>query len=113
MFKGVLVGLGIILGSLLPPVAHFLLFPPSPFFAGYIGINYARPEEGSYAVKGLIFGSLFSIAFPMLLVIGVLPAVLVAAIFFDADLSALYDRNKNLIWIGIDRVQQIFEFTHE
>ena len=99
MFKGILVGLGIILGSILPPAAHFILFPPSPFFAGYFGINYARPEEGSYAVKGLVFGSILAIAFPLMLFIGVLPALFAAAIFFDADLGALYERNQKLIWI--------------
>jgi hypothetical protein len=102
MFKGVLVGVGIILGSILPPAFHFILFPPSPFFAGYFGINYARPEEGSYAVKGLMFGSILALVFPVLLLVGALPAILVAIFVFDVSPDAFLHmeaRTRKLIII--------------
>ncbi|MFQ6028573.1 MAG: hypothetical protein ACE5Q6_13890 [Dehalococcoidia bacterium] len=92
MFKGVLIALGIILASFLVPIAHFVLVPASPFIGGYFGISYARPQEGSYAIKGLIFGSLLGLVFLVLLVIG----AAAATIFADPN-----QKVRVLMWIGV------------
>ena len=41
MIVGVLVGLAIMVGCFLIPIAHFVLAPAGPFIAGYWGIQYA------------------------------------------------------------------------
>lgn len=62
MLKGVLVALGIMIVSALIPIVHFVAVPASPFIGGYVGINYAKSNSGSYAMKGLQFGSLLALA---------------------------------------------------
>ncbi len=90
MLVGVLVGLAIIVGCFLIPIAHFVLAPAGPFFAGYWGIQYAPNPGRHYALHGLIFGSLLGLAMAMILVI---MAFTVTALFEDT-------RVKVLAWLG-------------
>ena len=56
--KGVLIAFGVMVVSLLIPLAHFVLAPASPFIGGYFGISHAASHSGSPPVKSLIFGCL-------------------------------------------------------
>ena len=73
MTKGILVALGIMLVSALIPIVHFIAVPISPFIGGYVGISFAKSSDGSYAWKGLRFGSLLGLV--VLLITGVAAAV--------------------------------------
>ena len=45
MFKGVMVGFGIMLASLVIPVVHYVAAPLSPFVAGFIGSGIANINQ--------------------------------------------------------------------
>ena len=91
MLVGVLVGLAIMVGCFLIPIAHFILVPAGPFIAGYWGIQFAPNPGRHYALHGLIFGSLLG---------AVMGLILVAVAFL---LIALFDdpRVKVLAWLGV------------
>ena len=90
MLVGVLVGLAIIVGCFLIPIAHFVLAPAGPFFAGYWGIQYAPNPGRHYALHGLIYGSLLGLAVGGILVV---MAFTVSALFDDS-------RVKVVAWLG-------------
>ena len=94
MFKGILVGLGIMVVSWLIPIAHFVLVPASPFLAGYFGINFAKPTEGSYAAKGLTFGAILGC-----LVLAISLAVVLGISFFV--LEVVSPKVRTLMWIAV------------
>ena len=56
MFKGIFIGLAVILGLAVIPVVHFLGIPFGPFIAGYFGINAARDYPGTPGRKSLVYG---------------------------------------------------------
>ena len=91
MLVGVMVGLAIMVGCFLVPIAHFVLAPAGPFIAGYWGIQFAPNPGRHYALHGLIFGSLLGLMIGVLLVA---VAFLVIALFDDP-------RVKVLAWIGV------------
>ena len=91
MIVGVLVGLAIILGCFLVPIAHFVLAPAGPFIAGYWGIQYAPNPGRHYAMHGLIFGSLLGVLMGLILTA---LAFLVMAMFKDPRVAVL-------AWIGV------------
>ena len=91
MLVGVLVGLAIMVGCFLVPIAHFILGPAGPFFAGYWGIQFARNPGRLYALHGLIFCSLLALIMGVILV-GV--SFLLIALFDDP-------RVKVLVWLGV------------
>ena len=91
MLVGVLVGLAIMVGCFLVPIAHFILGPAGPFIAGYWGIQFAPNPGRHYALHGLIFGSLLALTMGVILV-GV--AFLLIALFDDS-------RVKVLVWLGV------------
>ncbi len=90
MIVGVLVGLAIMVGCFLIPIAHFVLAPAGPFIAGYWGIQYAHNPGRHYALHGLMFGSLLAL-FMGILLTGV--ATLLTAMFSDP-------RVATLAWLG-------------
>lgn len=90
MLVGVLIGLAIMVGCFLIPIAHFVLAPAGPFIAGYWGIQYAPNPGRHYAVHGLIFGSLLGLLMGMVLA-GV--AFLLTALFDDSRVAVL-------AWLG-------------
>ncbi len=90
MLVGVLVGLAIIVGCFLIPIAHFVLAPAGPFFAGYWGIQHAPNPGRHYALHGLIYGSLLGLAVGGILVV---MAFTVSALFDDS-------RVKVVAWLG-------------
>ncbi len=102
MVKGLLVGLGIILGvglvciPLIPiPVVHFsILFvlPLSPFFAGYIGMSFVQIQQRHYAINGLIYGCLLGLLVGLA---GVVVAFLAISLWGEDD-----QRVRVLAWIG-------------
>ena len=91
MLVGVLVGLAIIVGCFLIPIAHFVLAPAGPFIAGYWGIQYAPNPGRHYALHGLIFGSLLGLLMGLILT-GV--AFLLMALFDDRRVAVL-------AWLGV------------
>ncbi len=95
MAKGVLVGFAIMIGLCLIPIVHFISGPASPFIAGYFGINHAKPESGSYAMKGLIFGGLLGL---MVLVISATVAV---SLMLFAGQDGLSQKALVIMWLGI------------
>ena len=90
MIVGVLVGLAIMVGCFLIPIAHFVLAPAGPFIAGYWGIQYAPNPGRHYAVHGLMFGSLLGLFMGFILA-GV--ATLLSGMFDDP-------RVATLAWLG-------------
>ena len=90
MLVGVLVGLAIMLGCFLVPIAHFVLAPAGPFIAGYWGIQYAPNPGRHYALHGLIFGTLLGVL--MGVILSVL-AFVVMSLFKDPRVAVL-------AWLG-------------
>lgn len=90
MVVGVLVGLAIMVGCFLIPIAHFVLAPAGPFIAGYWGIQYAANPGRHYAVHGLMFGSLLAVF--MGFILAALASLLMA--MFDDP------RVTTLAWLG-------------
>ncbi len=90
MIVGVLVGLAIMVGCFLIPIAHFVLAPAGPFIAGYWGIQYAPNPGRHYAMHGLMFGSLLALFIGLILAA---LAVLLTAMFDDP-------RVATLAWLG-------------
>ena len=93
MVKGVLVALGIMLISALIPIAHFVLVPASPFIGGYFGINHAHPNRETYAIQGLIFGSLMGLAILVITATGAIVAMLL--------LDRIGQRVLVVMWLGV------------
>ena len=93
MVKGVLVALGIMLISALIPIAHFVLVPASPFIGGYFGINHAHPNRETYAIQGLIFGSLLGLAILVITATGAIVAMLL--------LDRIGQRVLVVMWLGV------------
>ena len=91
MIVGVLVGLAIILGCFLIPIAHFVLVPASPFLAGYWGIQFSPNPGRHYALHGLIYGTS----------LGLLVGVILSAVAML--LIALFDDPRIIVlaWLGV------------
>ena len=86
MLVGVLIGLGIMLGCIIIPIAHIVLAPAGPFIAGYWGIQYAPNPGRHYALHGLIYGSLLGLLVGTILVA---VAFLVTAMSSDSRIAVL------------------------
>lgn len=86
MLVGVLIGLAIMVGCFLIPIAHFVLAPAGPFIAGYWGIQYAPNPGRHYALHGLIFGSLLGLLMGIVLSC---VAFLLTAMFDDPRVAVL------------------------
>ncbi len=71
MFKGILVGLGIVAVSAAPPILHFFTFPIGPFIAGYVGIEFVEDRTDSASWRGLKYGACIGAAsLPVFALIG-------------------------------------------
>lgn len=92
MIKGVLVALGIIIVSALIPIVHFIAVPISPFIGGYVGISYARSSSGTYAMKGMQFGSLLGLA------VLIITAVAAGVVMFLVEPA---QKVLVVMWIGV------------
>lgn len=57
MFKGVIIGVGVILVLAVIPVVHFIGVPFGPFIAGYFGINAVRESPVSPGRRALTMGA--------------------------------------------------------
>lgn len=95
MVKAVLIGFAIMIGLWLIPIVHFISGPASPFIAGYLGINHASPQSGSYAVKGLIFGCSLGL---MVLLIATSVAVVLMVLAGEGGLN---QKTMVIMWVGI------------
>ncbi|HIF73238.1 MAG TPA: hypothetical protein EYQ61_11880 [Dehalococcoidia bacterium] len=105
MLKGVMVGFGIMIASLVIPIVHYVAVPLSPFVAGFIGSGIAKiDEDGIVKFGGLMAGLMLIptvmmlivkfafgvdevIGMPMMLVVGV-TAALVPYTWFGATVGA-------------------------
>ncbi|MDP6665922.1 MAG: hypothetical protein QF357_00835 [Dehalococcoidia bacterium] len=67
MLKGVLVGFGIMLASIVIPFVHFIAVPLSPFIAGFIGGGIARIDQDGIVKFGALMAGLMFI--PALIVL--------------------------------------------
>ncbi|MDE2778518.1 MAG: hypothetical protein OXI91_02410 [Chloroflexota bacterium] len=90
MLVGVLIGLAIMVGCFLIPIAHFVLAPAGPFIAGYWGIQYAPNPGRHYALHGLMFGCLLGLLMGLLLSV---VAFLLTSMFDDSRVAVL-------AWLG-------------
>lgn len=91
MVVGVLIGLGIMLGCIIIPIAHIVLAPAGPFIAGYWGIQYAPNPGRHYAVHGLMYGAL----------LGLLVGVILAGFAFLVTAMSSDSRLAVLAWIFV------------
>jgi len=105
MLKGVLVGFGIMIASLVIPIVHYVAVPLSPFIAGFIGSGIAKIDEGGIVKFGGLMAGLMLIptmlmlivkfafgvdeiiGIPMLLIVGV-TAALVPYTWFGVTVGA-------------------------
>ena len=87
MLKGVLVGFGIMVASVLIPIVHYVAVPLSPFLAGFIGSSVARIDQ-----PGIVkFGALM--AFVMLI-----PAIVIAVLKYFFEVEEIITLSTNL-WL--------------
>ncbi|MEC9308649.1 MAG: hypothetical protein VX966_04000 [Chloroflexota bacterium] len=92
MFRGILVGLGIVVVCIAIPIVHFITFPIGPFIAGYVGIEFVENRTDSASWRGLKYGACIGAAsLPVFALIGF---ILIALSDFGA-------RNSTLIWIFV------------
>ena len=92
MFRGILVGLGIVVVCIAIPIVHFITFPIGPFIAGYVGIEFVENRTDSASLRGLKYGAWIGAAsLPVFALIGF---ILIALSDFGA-------RNSTLIWIFV------------
>ena len=90
MFRGILLGLGIVVVCIAIPIVHFITFPIGPFIAGYVGIEFVENRTDSASWRGLKYGAWIGAAsLPVFALIGF---ILIALSDFGA-------RNSTLIWI--------------
>jgi hypothetical protein len=69
MLKGVMVGFGIMVASLVIPIVHYVAVPLSPFLAGFIGSGVAEiDEDGIVKFGGLMAAFMLIPAVVMLIV---------------------------------------------
>lgn len=91
MFKGVLVGIAIMVVYIFIPVVHFT-WPISPFISGYVGISFVKNRNDSASLRGLKFGGWIGlIAFVLSVMVGLF-------------LIAIFDIGSNkvpLVWICV------------
>ncbi len=69
MLKGVLVGFGIMLASLVIPIVHYVAAPVSPFIAGFIGGGIAKIDQDGIIKFGALMAGLMLIPVAIVLVI--------------------------------------------
>ena len=103
MFKGLFIGLGVIVLLALIPVVHFFGIPFGPFIAGYFGINAARGYPGSPGRKALAYGIWMGVVIAVITVIASIVVTVVGdfaypfllwggvvvAVFYYSSMSAL------------------------
>ena len=61
MLKGVMVGFGIMIASLVIPIVHYVAVPLSPFIAGFIGGGVAKIDQGGIVKFGALMAVLMLI----------------------------------------------------
>ncbi len=69
MLKGVLVGFGIMIASLVIPIVHYVAVPLSPFIAGFIGSGIAKIDENGIIKFGALMAGLMLIPAVVILII--------------------------------------------
>jgi hypothetical protein len=69
MLKGVLVGFGIMLASLVIPIVHYVAVPLSPFIAGFIGGGIAKIDQDGIVKFGALMAGLMLIPSMIILLI--------------------------------------------
>lgn len=89
MIKGVFVAFGIMLLLVLIPLVHFVGIPFGPFIGGYFGISRSHPGSSSYAVRGLLFGTLLGL---LVFLVGAAVAV---------TLTLVMDVNPLFLWLAV------------
>ena len=79
MFKGLILGLVVVLVLAVIPVVHFVGVPAGPFIAGYIGINAARDHPGTPGRKALVYGIWMGVLVGAITVIAAVIVTLIGA----------------------------------
>lgn len=69
MLKGVMVGFGIMVASLVIPIVHYVAVPLSPFIAGFIGGGIAKIDENGIVKFGAAMAGLMFIPALVMLVV--------------------------------------------
>ena len=96
MLKGALIGIGISILGVLPPVLHFVTGPLGPFIGGFVGGSSARATP----MKALAIGCLMGI-------LGILPTALFLVTMDRFNIFTIDQFNLTLVigggfmaWIG-------------
>ena len=91
MLKGVLVGFGIMIASLVIPIVHYVAVPLSPFIAGFIGSGIAKIDENGIIKFGALMAGLMLI-----------PAVVILIIKFALELDEIIGIPIMLgVWVSL------------
>jgi len=69
MLKGVMVGFGIMVASLVIPIVHYVAVPLSPFIAGFIGGGIAKIDENGIVKFGAAMAWLMFIPALLMLIV--------------------------------------------
>ena len=69
MLKGVMVGFGIMVASLVIPIVHYVAVPLSPFIAGFIGGGIAKIDENGIVKFGVVMAGLMFIPALVMLIV--------------------------------------------
>ncbi len=90
MFKGVLVGFGIMIASLVIPIVHYVAAPVSPFVAGFIGSGVAEIDQ-----NGIIkFGALTALLM-------FIPAIVVMLLKFVVGVDEILNIPTTWVMIAV------------
>lgn len=69
MLKGVMVGFGIMITSLVIPIVHYVAVPLSPFIAGFIGGGIAKIDGNGIVKFGVVMAGLMFIPALVMLIV--------------------------------------------
>jgi hypothetical protein len=69
MLKGVMVGFGIMIASMIIPIVHYVAVPLSPFIAGFIGSGVAEIDEGGIVKFGGLMAAFMLIPAVVMLIV--------------------------------------------
>ncbi len=90
MFKGIFVGLAVVMVLAVIPIVHFVGIPAGPFIAGYFGINAARDYSGTPGRKALTYGIWLGV------MVGAITVVAATIVTLVADFAYPF-----LLWGGV------------
>ena len=89
MLKGVMVGFGIMIASIVIPIVHYVAVPLSPFIAGFIGGGVAKIDQDGIVKFGALMAGLMLI-----------PAVVILILKFAVGVDEIFGLSMTL-WLFV------------